>query len=571
MAVGRSRELVVGAVDGTQAAVLALADEYWAFHRGTAQLWNIDRGDVDQVEHWEDFAAEAIASRIETLHGFVRRSEQLLGSTVGHDRTLVMAVEFSARAMIASLPYLRDSALVAGPFDVVTWMTVLVPAYELTTAAQGRGYAQKLRSAPEFIDRWIDGLRDGSQLGRTATARGVARAVSRIDDWLALPFEQDPLLGQDPPSELSEREVDAWRTELGATVPSIRSSLERLRAVFVEEIAPVAPGDDRPGLAHRPNGVSDYDALLFASTSIRLGADEIHQLGRDLLERLDDEYSTIGGVALGEDDPATVRSRLRDDPSLRYRSADDVIADARSIVERAVAAAPEWFSTVPTATCEVTPVHGRGFAFYTAPSPDGSRPGRCYVHVDDPSIWTRANLEPTIFHECVPGHHLQLAGALERDDLHPVLGELEVTSFGEGWGLYAERLADEMALYSGPLQRLGMLTLDSLRAARLSVDTGLHALGWSRTQAIEFIVDSTPLTWADAEVEVDRYLADPGQATSYMVGRIGIDRLRASAEARLGDRFDVADFHEVILRQGMVPLTALDDAVDRWSAALASE
>jgi uncharacterized protein (DUF885 family) len=556
-------------VDAVHASVLALADEYWAFHRRAAQLWNIDRGDVDQVEHWEDFGADATRSRIDALHGFVRRSGQLLDSTSGGDRTLVMAVEFSATAMIASLPYFRDSALVAGPFDVVTWMTVLVPAYGLTTADQALGYVQKVRSAPEFIDWWIDGLRDGSQVGRTATARGVARAVGRIDDWLALPFEEDPLVGQEPPSELSEREVAAWRSDLVAAVPNVRSALERLRRLLVEEIGPVAPGDDRPGLAHRPNGAAEYDALLYASTSTRLGAEEIHQLGRDLLKRLDHEYSAVGRVALGDDSPAAVRTRLRDDPSLRYRSVDDIIADATSIIERAIAAAPEWFSTVPSARCEVAPVRGRGFAFYTAPSPDGSRSGRCYINVADPSIWTLANLEPAMFHECVPGHHLQLAGALQLD-LHPVLGELEVTSFGEGWGLYAERLADEMGLYTGPLQRLGMLSAESLRAARLTVDTGLHALGWSRTEAIEFIVDSTPLTRSDAEEEVDRYIADPGQATSYMVGRIGIDRLRTMAEARLGDDFDIADFHDVVLGNGMTPLTALNDAVDSW-ITLASE
>ena len=547
------REPIVVDVEAVHLSVSTLADEYWAFHRGTAQLWNIDRGDVDHVEHWEDLSPSATRSRIEALHGFVGRSEELLGSTSGQDRTLVLAVEFSATATIVSLPYLRDSALVAGPLDFVGWMTVLVPAYGLTTAAHGLGYVQKLRSAPEFVDRWIDGLRDGSQLGRTATARGVAGSVSRIDDWLALPVDEDPLVGQDPPSELSEREISAWRNDLVAAIPAIRSSLERLRKVLVEEIAPIAPGDDRPGLAHRPNGASDYDALLYAATSTRLSAEEIHQLGRELLDRLDDEYSTLGRDALGEDDPTTVRTRLRDDPSLRYRSADDVIDDATAIVARAVSAAPAWFSTVPTATCVVTPVRGQGFAFYTAPSPDGRRPGTCYVNIAHPSIWTYANLEATIFHECVPGHHLQLAGALDRD-LHPVLGELEVTSFGEGWGLYAERLADEIGLYSGPLQRLGMLTLDSLRAARLTVDTGLHAVGWSRDQAIDFLVDSTPLTRTDAESEVDRYVADPGQATSYMVGRIELNRLRTTAQARLGDRFDIAEFHDVVLGSGMTPL-----------------
>ena len=148
-------------------------------------------------------------------------------------------------------------------------------------------------------------------------------------------------------------------------------------------------------------------------------------------------------------------------------------------------------------------------AFYTGPSPDGARPGSFFYNTADPSLWSRCQLEATTFHEAVPGHHLQLALAQELD-LHPILGELEVDSYGEGWGLYAERLADEMSLYGSPLQRLGMVTLDSLRAARLVVDTGLHALGWTREAAIEYFVQHTAQEERNAAAEIDRYIATPG-------------------------------------------------------------
>ncbi|MCU1359122.1 MAG: hypothetical protein JWN99_411, partial [Ilumatobacteraceae bacterium] len=184
------------------------------------------------------------------------------------------------------------------------------------------------------------------------------------------------------------------------------------------------------------------------------------------LARLDDEYRTLGADTVGEDDPALIRERLRNDPSLRYTTAHEIITDARAALDRAEAEAPRWFATMPRSECAAVETGAGGMAFYTGPSPDGTRGGTCFFNTSVPAAWTRFQLEVTTFHESVPGHHLQLALANELD-LHPLLGELEVVSYGEGWGLYAERLADEMSLYSSPLQRLGMLTLDSLRAARL--------------------------------------------------------------------------------------------------------
>jgi uncharacterized protein (DUF885 family) len=286
-------------------------------------------------------------------------------------------------------------------------------------------------------------------------------------------------------------------------------------------------------------------------------------LGQQQLALLDDEYRSLGSSTFGIDEPARLRERLRMDPSLRYTSTDEIIADAKAAIARAEAGVPQWFARLPRSGCNVVAAANGPMAYYTGPSPDGNRPGTYYFNASTPALWARYQLEVTTFHEAVPGHHLQLALAQEAD-LHPVVGELEVTSFGEGWGLYAERLADEMGLYSSPLQRVGMLTLDSLRAARLVVDTGIHALGWSRDAAIEFLLAETALDSVNAAAEIDRYIATPGQATSYMIGRLEIQRLRARAQERLGSAYSVTRFHDIVLGSGMTPLQQLARSIDVW-------
>jgi uncharacterized protein (DUF885 family) len=549
----------------TTSSVTELADDYWDFHRGSAQFWNIDRGDVDEIERWEDLSNAGVAARVERLGEFVRRAEaQAALAENDGDRTLVAAVGFSAQSTIATLPYMRDLTLVGGSMNLAAFMKFLVPAYALASAQHGRGYVTKLRQVPAFVDGWIDGLRAGIAAGRCATGRGVTKAIAELDAMLVVAPADDPLVGQDAPTELSADQVANWRVEVADAVRrDVRPAMARLREALNEVLLPAARSDERAGICHVPGGEADYQALLRAATSTELTAAEVFELGHQTLASLDDEYRVLGAAALGVSDPAEVRARLRDDPLFRYTTAAELTEDATAALTRASREAPQWFTRLPNASCVIAPIQGGGMAFYTGPSPDGERGGTCYFNVSDPAIWTRSSLEATMFHESVPGHHLQLALAQELD-LHPVVGELEVASFGEGWGLYAERLADEMSLYTGPLQRLGMLTLDSLRAARLVVDTGLHAMGWTREQAIDFMLGTTSLVRSNVEGEVDRYIADPGQATSYMIGRLEIDRLRRTAYERLGDRFSVAAFHDTVLGNGMMPLPALDRLVSAW-------
>jgi uncharacterized protein (DUF885 family) len=288
------------------------------------------------------------------------------------------------------------------------------------------------------------------------------------------------------------------------------------------------------------------------------------------LALLDDEYRQLGPLAIGIEDPIALRERLRTDSSLRYSTAAEIVADAMAAVARAEAEVPRWFARLPRSRCHAVAVSAGPMAFYTGPSPDGNRGGTYFFNTANPSAWCRYLLEVTTFHEAVPGHHLQLAIAHECD-LHPVVGALEVTSYGEGWGLYAERLADEMDLYSSPLQRIGMLSLDSLRAARLVVDTGIHAMGWTRAEAIEFLLAHTTMDQRLAETETDRYIAQPGQATSYMIGRLEIERLRSEAEQRLGEAFSIQQFHDVVLANGMTPLHQLARNVEVWLDAVRGE
>jgi uncharacterized protein (DUF885 family) len=548
-----------------EASALRLADDYWAFHRSTAQLWNVDRGDVDQIEQWEDFSPAGTADRLGRLDEFARRAEDLQRAILpDRDRQLVASVGFSARSSAAILPYARDMTLVAGALNMAAFFTVMVPAYGLTTREHGHGYLRKLRGIPSFIDSWIAGLQDGISKGRCAPARGIRSAIADLDAMLSSEASDDPLVRHAPPVEMSEREVEGWRAEIVDCVDQlVRPALVRLRHHLQNSALPAARSDEQPGICHLDGGSDDYHGLLNAATSTELTPEGVHQIGRDQLAGLDDEYRVLGAAALGIGDPAEQRARLRDDPSFRYASSAEVITDAVAACSRASAAAPGWFTRVPVALCSAVAVDAGPLAYYTAPSPDGARGGTYFCNTADPTMWTRFSLEANAFHESVPGHHLQLALAQELG-LHPILGELEVTSYSEGWGLYAERLADEMALYSGPLQRVGMLTLDSLRAARLVVDTGLHAFGWTRDDAITFLAANTSLAHANAAREVDRYIADPAQATSYMIGRLEIERLRTHATSRLGHRFSLAEFHNAVLGNGMLPLTELRTTIEKW-------
>ncbi|WP_348537493.1 DUF885 domain-containing protein [Nocardia carnea] len=297
-----------------------------------------------------------------------------------------------------------------------------------------------------------------------------------------------------------------------------------------------------------------------------LDPDEIHQLGLTELDRLRDEYAQIGGCLFGITDTATLFARLRSDPGLRYRDGAEILAHTRRWLDAANAAADSWFHHLPRTPCAVVAVPqylaaDSPAAGYYPPAADGSSPGTYFVNLNNPGERYRHETAAVVFHESVPGHHLQLALAVESEHLPRFLRQSWAnTAFVEGWALYAERtLAYEMNLYENDLDVLGMLAGDSLRSCRLVVDTGLHAKGWSRQQAIDYMIAHTPNSPEEIIIEVDRYIDAPGQALGYKIGQLEIERQRSLTNQRLGHHFDLRAFHDTILSTGSITLAALTD------------
>jgi uncharacterized protein (DUF885 family) len=354
----------------------------------------------------------------------------------------------------------------------------------------------------------------------------------------------------------------------------VRPAFETYRDVLRDELLPVARPDDRPGLLHIDGGPEMYQSLIELHTGLPLTPEELHAIGMEEVEgSLPAEYAALGERQFGTSDLPAIFSHLLDDADLRYRDGGEIIAHARGCLDAALAVMGDWFGILPEAPCVLTPVPDylaadAPGAYYTPPAPDGSRPGEYHVNLHDATGRGRAETASIAFHEAIPGHHLQLAIASERTDL-PAFRRLSWghTAFVEGWALYTERLADEMGLYETDLDRLGMLASDSWRACRLVADTGLHALGWTRRQTIDFLIANAPVNHDEIVTEVDRYIGMPGQALAYKVGQREILRLRAQARAELGERFDIKAFHDTVLGGATVSLPVLQARVAGWIAS----
>jgi uncharacterized protein (DUF885 family) len=279
----------------------------------------------------------------------------------------------------------------------------------------------------------------------------------------------------------------------------------------------------------------------------------------------------VGERVWGISEYAAVRERLLSDPALRFTSSEEILSTAIAAVRHAEAAAPDWFALVPSTPCAVSPIpdalaDGAAVAYYYGGALDGSRPGTYFVNTTKAQQRDRHTAESIAYHEAVPGHHFQLTIAQEMANSHLLFRVTRDVANAEGWGLYSERLADEMGLYTSDVSRLGMMTTDAMRAARLVVDTGLHALQWSRQRAIDWMVANVPMTPIEITQEIDRYIMIPGQALSYMHGRIEIEACRSRAAAELGASFDLRQFHDMVLATGPVALPAFSAAVRRWIA-----
>jgi len=334
-------------------------------------------------------------------------------------------------------------------------------------------------------------------------------------------------------------------------------------AAFLEVLREYRPhATETVGLSSLADGEARYASQVLAWTTLPLDPAEVHQLGLDRFEAIQAERRDIA-AGLGFDDPASAIAARTASGENTAASPEALVQLAESQVARSWEAAPAWFGTLPSANCEVRRVEpfreaDMAWAFYNAPTEDGSRPGQYYINTYELEERAIHQLASVTYHESNPGHHFQIALEQEiagRPALLRFGGGLAGSAFCEGWGLYSERLADEMGLYVDEWERLGMLDNQAHRAARLITDTGIHALGWSRDDAVTTLRQSG-LPQTDAEIEADRYVAIPAQALSYMIGMIEIEQARARAATREGASFVLRDFHDRVLALGQIPLPA---------------
>jgi uncharacterized protein (DUF885 family) len=558
------------ATTARSAPLAGLAASYWEAALAAAPTSATLLGVHDHDDRLEDLSETAEQQQLDVLRTLRDRLSDVRATLVSPEDLVTASLlehqlGVGIRGIELRLVELASDHMLGPHAELLMAMPQLTyPEPEHADAALRR-YEQ----VPALLEQAFERFRAGAAGGRTPAAAVLARTLNTLDGYLAGPVEADPFLGPSLPEQWSG--AAGWRSAAEAIVRQrIRPAFQRYRDDLERTLVPVARDDEHAGWGWLPNGEDLYLATIEQHTTVRSSPAELHELGRRLCEHdLPVEFASLGPAAIGSDDLATIFGRLREDPELRHRDEAEVLRIARDSVARATAAMGSWFGRLPASPCRVEPIPDflaadAPYAYYFPPATDGSRAGTYFINTADPTGSSRTEAQSIAFHEAIPGHHLQIAISQELDGLPDFQRHDGATSYIEGWGLYAERLADEMGLYSGPLDRIGMLTADAWRSARLVVDTGLHALGWSRQRAIDYFMEHTPVPADQVAPEVDRYLAMPGQALSYKVGQLEIERLRAEASDRLGARFDVAAFHDVVLGSGAVTLPVLGDLVEAW-------
>ncbi|HEX5560828.1 MAG TPA: DUF885 domain-containing protein [Nocardioidaceae bacterium] len=538
-----------------------LADDYQDHRLRTSPTWAHLIGDYRYADRFDDVSRGGEESVAEELRGFAARAEALDGAALDEQQRITRAMVAWDASSHAGLLDLRTAEFSANPvFGVQASLGVQIPKLAVPTADVAEAMVGKFQAVAVHLHDLAQRHREGVASGRTPADFAVRQTVEQLDSWLATPVNRDPLLDvQDPPAGV---DAGRWHERLLAVVQKqVRPAVQHYRDVLRDEVAPRARPDERCGLTYLPDGDEVYARSARYYTTVDTPVEEIHEIGLRQVAALEEEYRALGPEVVGTSDVPSLFKALRDDPSLHHTSGEQIVADSRTAMAKARAAMGDWFGRLPRSDCDVEATTSGAVAYYFAPPKDGSRGGVFFMNVSDPEGWGRFEIENTAYHEGIPGHHLQLAIAGELDTVPEFRRRAFIAAYGEGWGLYTERLADEMGLYSTPLDRMGMLSADSMRACRLVVDTGMHALGWSRQRAVDYMLANSPMRAGHVAAEVDRYAVTPGQALSYMIGRLEIQRIRRAAEDRLGDAFDIKAFHDAVLDSGPMPLALLDSVV----------
>jgi uncharacterized protein (DUF885 family) len=559
----------------TSSHLQALADRYWRALLETAPLGVVGGGPLAASElgdhrfdgRLDDLSPEAKVRTLQQLAELRTAADQIpAGGLDGEDVLTLELLRGRLDAAIASAQCQEELWVVDqldGP-HVALAQTQL--HYPLGTAQGAAELAARYSGAGRFFDQIVANLSRGLAAGKTSPRTNVVRVIDQLEKLLD---KIDDLL----PSE--DRFAGLPRTQRGRAREAIRKAIEeevvpglrRYRDFLRDQFRPRARTE--VGIWAMPGGDACYSFLVRYHTGGRLTPQQLHELGSQELKKIESEQLEIAR-SQGAPDIKSFRQSLDQRKDQFKRTADDLLDWNKATLARAMAALPQAFHRLPPRPIETRAIESyraasNTVAFYQPAPDDGSQPAVYYVNTYKPETRALYNEEALCFHEAVPGHHLQLSIARDLKglpDFRRLTGE---TAYVEGWGLYAERMSDEtLHLYTGPPARFGMLGYQAWRASRLVVDTGMHALHWERERALQFLKEHATLPDDEAANEIDRYLIHPAQALAYMVGELEIYRLRRDAEAKLGAKFDLKDFHDAVLNHGAVPLHTLEQIVGEW-------
>lgn len=549
-----------------------LFDAHWEASARDFPEWATFRGDQRFNDRWtdnrpaaRDARDRATRERLQQLRGIDRTK---LGPT--DQVSLDMALERAERDVRHQAFAGFRSMTIGAMRGVHTALAEVLRFNPSGTKAQVEMMLARLAAAPAFLDQEILNLREGMRLGWVPSKPVLQRALVALDGLLVAPeaspiFDPFKTLGSAiPPDEqrqLRERALKSIATEA-------QPALRRLREFIAGPYMAAAPAEG--ALSGYPGGAEVYAALVQEHTTTTMTPDQIHQMGLDLvaqLRRQMEEVMRSSGYTGSWDN---FIKYLNTDPKFFHASPEAMLAGYREIAKRIDPELPKLFAELPRMPYGIRAIPaylGPGAAAtYVRGTADGLRPGwfnaNTQAYKAHP-IWT---METLVAHEAVPGHHLQGARAVEQKDLPAFRRGAFYTAYGEGWALYAETLGPELGLYADPYSRFGHLQAQMFRAARLVVDTGLHAKGWTRERALAYMIEQTAKDGESMAAEVDRYLSNPGQALAYMVGQQRILALRQKAQQALGNRFDIRQFHQAVLDQGPMPLAVLERQIDGWIA-----
>lgn len=465
----------------------------------------------------------------------------------------------------------------------------LINQHKATSAADLEAYIARLEALPGYLGQHVENAKRACEKGIQPPAFVYDYILSDAQGLITgHPFSGAADGTADSPLMADFRgKTAALVTNATITQEAADALIARAEAALVSAVGPAyqaaveeltrqqlnATADD--GIWKLPDGAAYYDTRLKAMTTTDLTAEEIHQIGLDEIARIHEEMRAIMVQVGFEGDLQDFFQFMRTDPRF-YKpetpeGREEYLAEARAAIARMEADLPSLFNTFPKASMIVQAVEpfrekSAGKAFYNRPAPDGSRPGVYYANLYRMADMPTYQLEALAFHEGIPGHHMQIAIAQELENVPSFRKYGGYTAYSEGWGLYTELLPKEIGYYSDPYSDFGRLAMEIWRAARLVVDTGLHSKQWTREQAVQYLLENTPNPEGDARKAIDRYIVMPGQATAYKIGMLKIVELRERAKSELGEAFDIRDFHDVVLRDGAVPLAILEENVDAWIA-----